>query len=414
MNIESLKENLEPGRLWSDLMTLGAIGVTPRGGSSRVALSDADRDARNLFVYWAKEAGMTIKVDRIGNIFARREGQEPELPPVMVGSHLDTQTPGGKFDGILGVLAGLEVVRAMNRSKLSFRRSVEVAVWTNEEGVRFPGLMGSSVFAKLKSVDQALSDVDKNGISVATELKRIGYAGKEPVGGRALDSYIELHIEQGALLEKANVTIGAVTNSSWWAIGNLTVHGSNGHAQTAPMSHRKNALYGAAQLISQIEQVGLNHEPHGMVSVTEIECLPNNMINLPHYCNLKYLIVHDTEAGRSQIIKQITDIIATVKQETGLLVDDDSELSLDRLDFSPELLELTESAAESMGYKSMRLSTLTGHDALQMHHVCPTAIIFVPCEGGLSHCEEEWCSEEHVTAGAQVLLAAVASRAGTV
>jgi N-carbamoyl-L-amino-acid hydrolase len=331
----------------------------------------------------------------------------------MIGSHLDTQTPGGKFDGPLGVLAGLEFIRALNRSKVTTTCPVEIVNWTNEEGVRWPGMMGSSVYAGQLKLDTALAFADRQGLTVSGELARIGYGGEAPVGGRDIDSYLELHIEQGSVLEDRQILIGAVTNSSWWGRGVIEIHGENGHAQTAPMSRRRNALVGAAKLILGIEAIGASHEPDGIVSATVIDCWPNNWVNIPHLSKISFLIVHATNEGRQDILDKIAALAASVAKETKLSISNMSSTSRDRLDFSEDLLQLTEGVAKRLGYSSLRLPTLAGHDALNMHFVCPTAIIFVPCRAGISHSEFEWCEPDHAIAGARVLLNAALARAGT-
>jgi N-carbamoyl-L-amino-acid hydrolase len=266
--------DIDGGRLWSDLMTMGAIGATAAGGTFRPALSGSDREGRNLFSYWAKEAGMSVSVDRIGNMFARREGRDPSLPPLMIGSHLDSQMPGGQFDGVLGVLAGISVVRALNEAKIETRRAIEIVNWTNEEGARFqPGLMGSGVFAGLLPFEEIVGIRDGQGRSVAEELQQSGYTDGVVPGGRAIEAYLELHIEQGPELEATGIEIGAVTNSSWACSGFVEIRGENGHSQTAAMSKRRNALLGAAKLILAIEEIGAVNEPDGMVSATVIEKL---------------------------------------------------------------------------------------------------------------------------------------------
>lgn len=406
--------SIDSPRLWSDLMTIGAIGTTARGGSSRPTLSDADRDARNLFVYWSQDAGMTVVVDRIGNIFARREGTDPSLPPVVVGSHLDTQTPGGKFDGVLGVLAGLEVVRSLNRAAISTRRAIEIVDWTNEEGVRFPGLMGSAVFAGQVELEYALAYRDHSGLTVAGELARIGYKGSHDVGGRELDSYLELHIEQGRELEKAGATIGAVTNSYSWAAGTIEVLGENGHSQTEPMSQRRSALVGAARLVLEIESIGAAQEPFGIVSATTIDNWPNNRFNIPHRTVLRYTIVNQTDAGRHDALRQIAAIAETVAADARLVVNNSVAGQRDRLEFSQELIALTRIVGEAHGHKVIDLSTPAGHDALNMCQVCPTAIVFVPNRNGISHSELEWCEPRHACAGANVLLGITLARANRV
>ncbi|MDQ1182999.1 Zn-dependent hydrolase [Agrobacterium larrymoorei] len=398
--------DIDTERLWADIMTMGAIGGTQGGGSFRPALSDADREGRNLFRYWAQEAGLAVTVDAIGNMFARRDGEDPSLPPLMIGSHLDTQMPGGKFDGVLGVLAGLAVVRALNAKGITTRRAIEIANFTNEEGARFqPGVMGSGIFAGLLPLDDALSRRDDGGVCLGDELSRIGYAGSLPVGVRAVHRYLELHIEQGAEMEEAGAMIAAVSNSSWGCSGFIDISGENGHSQTAPMSKRRNALVAAARLILEIEAIGAENEPDGMVSATVIRNWPNNRVNIPHLTKLSYVAVHATEAGRAAIIDRIESAAARIAEETGLAIDATTSHYRQRLDLSEELSGQILEAAERLGYKSMMLPTLTAHDALSMTHICPTAIIFVPCKDGISHSEKEWCEPDQVAAGARVLLA---------
>ena len=405
LDVAATLPKIDGARLWSDIMTMGAIGATEAGGLYRPALSDSDKDARNLFCYWAKEAGLTIEVDKIGNIFARREGLEPDLPPLVIGSHLDTQMPGGKFDGVLGVLAGLEVLRALNRANIQTRRPILIADWTNEEGARFAGLMGSGVFGGWMGLEEALAATDREGKTVANELKRIGYAGEADVVGRPMYKYLELHIEQGDLLQNAGKLIGAVTNSSFWGGGMIEVKGQNGHSQTAPMSRRCNALIGAAKLALEIEAIGASQEPVGMVSPTTIDILPNNMVNIPHLAQLQYLIVHETDAGREEVISRIRAAMRVVEADYGVTITDTYRRYRERQDFCPELIALTEQLSQELGYgEVMKMPTLTGHDALNTAFVCPTAIIFVPCKDGVSHCEAEWCEPEHAFAGAEVLL----------
>jgi beta-ureidopropionase / N-carbamoyl-L-amino-acid hydrolase len=399
-------------RLWSDLMTLGAIGATARGGSYRTALSDGDRDARNLFVHWAKEASLVVSIDQIGNIFARRVGADDALPPVMAGSHLDTQAPGGKFDGILGVLAALEAVRTLNRAGVRTRRPIEIVNWTNEEGARFPpGVVGSNLFAGRATLETLLATRDRAGLLMGDELQRIGYAGTTPVGGRPVDAYLELHIEQGPILEAADKVIGAVTHTSYQGGGMIEILGENGHSQTTAMSRRRNALVGAAQIILEIERLGLSQEPKGMVSATVIDILPNNRINIPHKANVSFLLVHAEKEGRDLLVEEIEQIVHRVGTEGGFGTSVTRNPQRHRLDFPEDLVRLTEATATQLGYTSMRLPTLTAHDALNMHVVCPTALIFVPCRDGISHSEFEWCEPAHATAGADVLVNMLLNRA---
>lgn len=396
---------IDAARLWSDLMTMGAIGGTAAGGSYRPALSDADREARNLFRHWAAEAGLTVNTDAIGNIFARREGTDPDLPPVVIGSHLDTQMPGGRFDGVLGVLAGLAVVRALNAANLATRHPIEVVNWTNEEGARFqPGVMGSAIFAGTLPLAEALARTDAAGAVLGAELARTGQAGPLPVGGRALHRYLELHIEQGPEMERAGHDIAAVSRSSFMCSGYVTIHGTNGHTQTAAMSTRRNALLGAAKLILALDEIGAAEEPAGMVSASVIENWPNNRVNIPHLSKLSYAVVHMEQAGRDRIVARIEAAVRRIADETGLVIELEHRHFREALDFAPELRARTLEIAGRLGFSACELPTLTAHDALSTNALCPTALIFVPCRDGISHSEAEWCSPQQAAKGAEVLL----------
>ena len=399
-------------RLWSDLMTLAAIGALPRGGCDRLALTDADRDGRNLFVHWCREAGLAVSIDAMGNVFARREGSDGSLPPVFAGSHLDTQSPGGKFDGPLGVLAALEVVRTLDRAGITTRRAIEVVNWTNEEGARFsPGLMGSAVFAG--AVDQATAHAvtDRAGHSVGGELARIRYAGDAPMGGRAVDAYFELHIEQGPELEAMGITIGAVTHSHYSISADIECRGDNGHIQSLPMLRRRNALVGAARLIAEIDRIGRASAPAGSASAVVIDAWPNNRINIPHRAVFSYGVIHPDAEGLERMQAEIDAATRMVADETGLAFATLVARRRDPVHFTEELVALAETAALELGFSVTRMRTRPGHDAFNMLRVCPTELIFVPCRDGISHHELEYCSPEHVAAGADVLLQAVLRRA---
>jgi N-carbamoyl-L-amino-acid hydrolase len=399
-------------RLWSDLMTLAAIGALPRGGCDRLALTDADRDGRNLFVHWCREAGLAVSIDAMGNVFARREGSDGSLPPVFAGSHLDTQSPGGKFDGPLGVLAALEVVRTLDRAGITTRRAIEVVNWTNEEGARFsPGLMGSAVFAG--AVDQATAHAvtDCAGHSVGGELARIRYAGDAPMGGRAVDAYFELHIEQGPELEAMGITIGAVTHSHYSISADIECRGDNGHIQSLPMLRRRNALVGAARLIAEIDRIGRASAPAGSASAVVIDAWPNNRINIPHRAVFSYGVIHPDAEGLERMQAEIDAATRMVADETGLAFATLVARRRDPVHFTEELVALAETAALELGFSVTRMRTRPGHDAFNMLRVCPTELIFVPCRDGISHHELEYCSPEHVAAGADVLLQAVLRRA---
>ena len=403
---------VDADRLWSDLMTLATIGALPRGGCDRLALTDADRDARNLFAHWCREARLAVSVDAMGNMFARREGGDPSLPPVFAGSHLDTQQPGGKFDGPLGVLAALELVRTLDRAAISTRRAIEVVNWTNEEGARFsPGLMGSAVFAGVVDLATARAATDRTGHSVGGELARIRYAGDTPVGGRAVDAYFELHIEQGPELEAMGITIGAVTHSHFSISADIECRGDNGHIKSLPMLRRRNALVGAARLIAEIDRIGRAAAPAGSASAVVIDAWPNNRINIPHRAVFSYGIIYPDADGLERMQAQIDAATQMIAHETGLEFATLFARRRDPVHFTEDLVALAEQSARALELSVTRMRTRPGHDAFNMLRVCPTELIFVPCRDGISHHELEYCSPEHVAAGANVLLAAVLYRA---
>ncbi len=403
---------IDTRRLWQDLMTLGALGATPRGGSDRMALTDSDRDGRNLFALWSKEAGLSLTVDPIGNMFARREGTDPSLAPVMVGSHLDTQSPGGRFDGPLGVLAGLAAVRAIDAAGIELRRPIEVVNWTCEEGCRFSrGLMGSSVYAGTLPLEDAYACVDDQGRSVAAELSRIGYKGSAQHPSRAPDSYLELHIEQGPELERAGITIGAVTHSAYTASGTIECLGENGHTSSLPMLDRRNALVGAARVIAAIDDIGRAWAAEGSASVPTIQCWPNNRINIPHRAIIQYGLVHPTADGIAAMQGEVDAAVARIARETGLPLNKIDSRERASVHFDPALTQQVEQHAKSAGYSVQRMPTRPGHDAFNMIPLCPTQLIFVPCRNGVSHNELEWCEPEHCEAGATVLMQMMLGRA---
>jgi N-carbamoyl-L-amino-acid hydrolase len=413
---------IDSARLWSDLMTLGAIGALPRGGCDRVALSDADSDGRHLFAHWCREAGLTVTVDAIGNMFAQRAGRDPALAPVMMGSHLDTQQPGGKFDGPLGVLAGLAVIRAIDAAGIVPERGIEVVNWTNEEGARFiPGLMGSAVFAGVTPLADAHGFTDRAGRSMGAELARTRWLGDAPMsvaagGSRVVDSYFELHIEQGPELEALGITIGAVTHSHYSTNTSIECLGDNAHISSMPMTWRRNALVGASKLIAEIDRIGMaaaqgERTAWGSASTTVIDCWPNNRINIPHRCVFDIGMLHPTAEGIAAMVAAVQAATEAVAAETGLTFNVLQHRQRDPFHFDPALTALVEQVAAGAGHSVTRMRTRPGHDAFNMTRICPSQLIFVPCRGGLSHNELEWCEPAHCAAGAEVLLRAVLARA---
>ena len=306
----------------------------------------------------------------------------------------------------------LEAVRAIDRAGIRTRRAIEVVNWTNEEGARFsPGLMGSAVFAGTLGLATAHASMDRAGRRFGDELARIGYRGDTPVGGRPVDSYLELHIEQGPELEESGTTIAAVTHSHFTGFATIEIWGENSHSQTMPMARRRNALAGAGRLIEAVERIAAAHGPEGKASPVVLDAWPNNAINIPHRALLSVMMVHPEESGIAGMREALGTAMEALAAETGLGVSIVAERRRQPLHFSPEMVALIEDVAKERGHSVTRLRTLTGHDAFNMIGLCPTGLLFVPCRDGLSHSEFEYASPEHCAAGADVLMHALLRQA---
>jgi N-carbamoyl-L-amino-acid hydrolase len=402
---------IDPDRLWSDTLTLAQIGALPAGGCDRLALTEADGAARSLLRYWFEQAGLAVSIDPIGNIFGRREGTEPGLAPVFVGSHIDTQSPGGKFDGVLGVLAGLECLRTLDRAGIATRHPIEVVNWTNEEGARFaPGLMGAAVFTGQLDLATAHASRDPAGISVAQALAQIRQLGDAPMG-RPVDSYFELHIEQGDRLQQAGRTIGVVEGSEHNCFADVTCLGYNAHAQATPMGQRRNPLAAAAELITAIEAIGHRNAPVGSMGVASLRLWPNNRINIPHRVVFTYSGTHPDSVAMGAMRREITAAAAEISRRTGIAIEVEASPDRPAVDFDPGLADLVEGIAGEQGFSTMRLRSRAGHDAIRMAPWCPTQMIFIPCKDGISHSEYEDCRQDDAAAGSNVLLHALLARA---
>lgn len=401
---------INPDQLWQDLMTMACLGATEQGGCDRLTLTEADAAARNLFRLWCEDAGFTVRVDAMGNMFARREGADPSLPPVLMGSHLDTQSPGGKFDGPLGVLAALEAARAIGRAGIETRRAIEVVNWTNEEGARFaPGLMGSGVFAGGVSLEAAHAAQDRSGATFGEQLRRIRYLGAEPVGGRAIDSYLELHVEQGPELERTGTTIAAVSHSNYLVYITIECLGANGHTQATHFSVQRNALLGSAKALVEIERIATALGSRAAVS--QLDVWPNNRVNVPHRATFSIMMVEPAQEKMRALREGILAALARIGAETGLTFNIIADATRPPVIFPEEMVTLVEDVARDLGHSVMRLSANTGHDALSLGPVCPTALIFVPSRDGISHSDYEYTAPEHCAAGAEVLMHAALRRA---
>jgi N-carbamoyl-L-amino-acid hydrolase len=402
-------------RLWDAHMEMAVFGATPKGGMGRLALTDDDKKARDLFVQWSKEAGCEVRVDVVGNIFARRLGTCPTAAPVMTGSHLDTQPLGGRFDGILGVLSGLEVVRTFNDRGVQHERPIDVVCWTDEEGSRFgSGCVGSNAFIGKRSVVDTLAMLDAVGNSIGDELQRIGYAGSEEVGGFEIDSFFEVHIEQGPILESAGLQIGAVEGAQASTGYMVTVTGEEGHAGTLPMIMRKDAMHGAARMIDAVDNVAFDFDPHPVITVGHLRVRPNSRNTIPGQVIFSIDSRHpdnDVLAGAGRMMKTACEVIAN---ERGLGLDIEQTSHRDAITFDPACVQGVRDASDLIGIPSMDIFSGAGHDAINLSHVCPSGMIFIPCEDGISHNELENARPEDLTAGTDVLMHALLQRAGRV
>ncbi|TDS75360.1 Zn-dependent hydrolase [Comamonas sp. JUb58] len=399
-------------RLWASLMELAQIGATPKGGVCRLALTDLDRQGRDLVTRWAKEAGMTVTIDKIGNGFMRRPGRNNSLPPIMTGSHIDTQPTGGKFDGNYGVLAGIEVVRTLNDHGIETEAPIEVAFWTNEEGSRFvPVMMGSGVFAKAFSLEHAYAAKDTDGKSVKEELERIGYVGPQEPGDHPIGHYFESHIEQGPVLEDHDKTIGVVTGVLGIRWYDCTVTGMEAHAGPTPMALRKDALQVATQVMQEVVACAHRHPPHGRGTVGMVHVHPNSRNVIPGEVKFSIDLRNATDADCESMDQDIRAVAARISQETGLPIKIDLVSSYTAQPFNPDCIDAVRRGAQMLGYSHMDAVSGAGHDAVYMARLAPAGMIFIPCKDGISHNEIEDAKPEHITAGCNVLLHAMLERA---
>ncbi|MDF3241101.1 Zn-dependent hydrolase [Pseudomonas veronii] len=399
-------------RLWQSLMDLARLGATVKGGVCRLALTDLDRQARDLFVQWCEAAGCSVSIDAIGNIFARRPGRNPALPPVMTGSHIDTQPTGGKFDGCFGVMAGLEVIRTLNDLKIETEAPIEVVVWTNEEGSRFPPcMMGSGVFAGKFDLQDTLDKQDDQGLSVGAELRRIGYAGSRAVLGHPVGAYFEAHIEQGPVLEDRATTIGVVMGCLGQKWFDLTLTGVEAHAGPTPMHLRKDALVGAAEVVSAVNRIAHQQQPHACGTVGCLSLRPGSRNVIPGQVQMTIDLRHLHADKLQAMVDEVRGVIEASAARHGLTFELTATADFPPLDFHPVCVNAVRDAADALGLSHMDIVSGAGHDAIFVAELGPAGMIFVPCEGGISHNEIENAAPDDLAAGCAVLLRAMVNAA---
>ncbi|KGJ23312.1 Zn-dependent hydrolase [Paracoccus sanguinis] len=401
-------------RLWDSLMKMAEIGPGIAGGNNRQTLTDADAEGRRLFQSWCEAAGMTMSLDRMGNMFMRLEGADPDADPVMIGSHLDTQPTGGRFDGVLGVLAGLEVVRTIRDMGVTPRRPIVVVNWTNEEGARFaPAMLASGVFAGIHTEDYANSRVDAAGKRFGDELDRIGWRGEEPVGGRPIHAMFEYHIEQGPILEAEGREIGVVTHGQglWWL--EVTLTGKDAHTGSTPMAMRVNAGLGMARIIEAVHRIAMDHQPAAVGAVGQANVWPNSRNVIPGKAVFT-VDFRSPDLGKLNAMRaRLEAEAAVIAGDLGLGISIEPVGHFDPVTFDPKLVEVVRGAAERLGYSHMDIVSGAGHDACWINRVAPTVMIMCPCVDGLSHNEAEEITPAWAAAGADVLLNAVLEVAGS-
>jgi len=406
--LQSTERHVNSDRLWQSLMDLARLGATPKGGVCRLALTDLDRQARDLFVGWCEAAGCSVSVDGVGNIFARRPGRNPQLPPVMTGSHIDTQPTGGKFDGCFGVMAGLEVIRTLNDLGIETEAPLEVVVWTNEEGSRFPPcMMGSGVFAGKFTLEDTLAKRDAQGVTVGEALNAIGYAGQLAVLGHPVGAYFEAHIEQGPILEDQAKTIGVVLGALGQKWFDLTLRGVEAHAGPTPMHLRKDALVGAAAVVEAVNRAALGHQPHACGTVGCLQAYPGSRNVIPGEVRMTLDFRHLEGEQLASMIAEVRTVIDATCAKHGLSHELVPTADFPALYFDRGCVDAVRDSARALGLAHMDIVSGAGHDAIFLAELGPAGMIFVPCENGISHNEIENATPDDLAAGCAVLLRAM-------
>jgi N-carbamoyl-L-amino-acid hydrolase len=410
--MNATNQKIDGQRLWDSLMAMAEIGATPKGGVKRLTLTEVDKAGRERFATWCQALGLTVRVDAIGNMFARRAGRDPNRLPVLFGSHLDSQPSGGKFDGALGVIAGLEVMRTLNDLNITTEAPLELVNWTDEEGSRFGhSLMGSGVWAGVYPQAKAYGLTDVDGVSVESALTAIGYKGPHPAKPFPADAYFELHIEQGPILEKEGQTIGVVTAAQaqvWW---DARIIGQDSHAGTTPPYARRDALVAAARLIDLVDRRMRERGDDGRGTVGFLKVLPNSRNVIPGEVAFSVEFRHPDTAQIEHLATSFPEEARALVAETGCRLELMELFRFAAQPFDADCVGLVQQAADRLGYPSRRIVSGAGHDAVYVARCVPAAMIFTPCKDGLSHNEAESIEPTEAEAGCQVLFEAVVARA---
>ncbi|AMX01679.1 Zn-dependent hydrolase [Microbulbifer thermotolerans] len=410
-SIQALR--IDGARLWDSLMAMASIGATPAGGCNRQALTDEDKQGRDLFVRWCREIGCEIRVDRMGNIFARRAGTEAGIAPVITGSHLDTQPTGGKFDGVYGVLAGLEVLRTLEDKGIKTRAPLELVVWTNEEGARFsPAMIGSGVWAGEFTLEYAHSRADKSGKTIGEELARIGYLGELAPEPGPVTAAFEAHIEQGPILEKQNETIGVVTGVQGIRWYDVTFRGKPCHAGPTPMADRRDPVQALAILCERLYSEVKAYSDDARMTCGDLRAEPGSRNTVPEKVVLALDLRHPKPDGLEHLHRTLYRLAEQVEEAAGVTIDVREEWHSPPVQFDESCVAAVSAAVERLGYSHRKMVSGAGHDSVYVSRVAPVSMIFVPCAGGLSHNEAEFAEPAHLEAGCNVLMHAMLDRAG--
>ena len=407
---ENLRINSD--RLWETLMEMAKIGPGIAGGNNRQTVTDEDGEGRHLFRKWCEEASLTMGVDQMGTMFMRREGTDPDALPVYVGSHLDTQPTGGKYDGVLGVLAGLEIVRTLNDLDIKTKHPIVVTNWTNEEGTRYaPAMLASGVFADMHKQDWAYELEDADGKKFGDELERIGWKGEETVGERKMHAFFELHIEQGPILEDEGKDIGVVTHGQGLSWTQITVTGKDSHTGSTPMPMRKNAGLGMARILDLVDKIAWSHAPDAVGAAGHIDVFPNSRNVIPGKVVFTVDFRSPNLATIKDMEKQLAEGAKKICDDMGLEIEMETVGGFDPVTFDEGCVSAVRNAAERLGYSHRDLISGAGHDACWINRVAPTSMVMCPCVDGLSHNEAEDISQEWARAGTDVLFHAVVETA---